>query len=44
MSQVDPPVTSVVAARKGSRRWLPATGLWLVPAGALLIGLHWFFP
>jgi hypothetical protein len=39
-----PPVTSLVAARKGSVRWLPGTALWLVPAGALLIGLHWFFP
>ncbi len=40
----DSHVTSGGAAREGTGRWLPATGLWLVPAGALLIGLHWFFP
>jgi len=43
MSQVSP-VRSLVAARRSGVTWLPATGLWLVPVGATLLGLHWIYP
>ena len=35
---------SVGTAQVGRSRSLPAIGLWALPAGALLIGLHWIIP
>jgi hypothetical protein len=38
------PVSPPGLVRKVGSRRLLAGGLWLVPLGALLIGLHWLFP
>jgi hypothetical protein len=35
---------SVGAPQEGSGRSLPAAAVWALPAGALLIALHWLFP
>ena len=41
---LDSTISSAGAAQAGRGRSLPATGLWALPAGALLLGLHWIIP
>jgi hypothetical protein len=40
----DSPVISPVPAATRRRTWVSNAGLWLMPVGAALIGLHWVFP
>jgi len=42
--QIESPVGSPVSAATSRSTWLSDAGLWLMPAGAVLLGLHWVYP
>jgi hypothetical protein len=43
-STVEPAAMTRGAAATGSGTWLSNAGLWLIPASAVLLGLHWVYP
>jgi hypothetical protein len=40
----DSPVVTPVPAATRRRVWISDVGLWLMPVGAVLLGLHWVYP